>query len=72
LQPPPRRPAPTRSLAPHVSAAPQDIAKPADYPGIQHLHFKYGPIKISPGQNTIEAYFGRIHPFMRGSFRVIK
>jgi plastocyanin len=39
----------------HVSAAPQDIAKPADYPGIQHLHFKYGPIKISPGQNTIEA-----------------
>src|SRR5215212_4795471 len=55
----------------HVSAAPQDIAKPADYPGIQHLHFKYGPIKISPGQNTIEAYFGRIHPFMRGSFRVI-
>jgi hypothetical protein len=36
----------------HVSAT--DIAKPADYPGIQHLHFKYGPIDIAPGQNNIE------------------
>jgi hypothetical protein len=37
----------------HISAAPQDLAKPADYPGIQHLHFKYGPINIAPGQNNI-------------------
>jgi plastocyanin len=26
---------------------------PADQPGEQHLHFKYGPIKIQPGQNNI-------------------
>jgi plastocyanin len=38
----------------HISAAPQDIQKAADYPGIQHLHYKYGPVDISPGQNTIE------------------
>src|SRR3954464_1119243 len=25
----------------------------ADYPGIQHLTYCYGPITISPGQNTI-------------------
>jgi plastocyanin len=24
------------------------------YPGIQHLHFKFGPLAIAPGQNTIE------------------
>ena len=39
----------------HISAAPQNIQQAADYPGIQHLHYKYGPINISPGQNTIEA-----------------
>jgi hypothetical protein len=50
----------------HVSAAPQDIAKPADYPGIQHLHFKYGPIKISPGQNTIEARRNTERPSVPG------
>src|SRR4051794_23050223 len=38
----------------HISAAPADLAKPADYPDVQHLHFKYGPIDITPGQNTIE------------------
>jgi plastocyanin len=37
----------------HVSAT--DLVKPADYPGIQHLHFEYGPIDIAPGQNSIEA-----------------
>ena len=37
----------------HISAT--QIQQPADYPGIQHLHFRYGPIAIAPGQNTIEA-----------------
>src|SRR5205809_8041722 len=25
----------------------------ASYPGEQHLHFKFGPIHINPGQNTV-------------------
>jgi len=29
-----------------------DIAS-VDYPGLQHLHYRYGPISITPGQNTI-------------------
>jgi plastocyanin len=37
----------------HISAT--QIAPAADYPGMQHLSYLYGPIKISPGQNTIEA-----------------
>jgi plastocyanin len=30
-------------------------APAANYPGIQHLHYEYGPIPIEPGQNTIDA-----------------
>jgi hypothetical protein len=33
-------------------AADQTVA-PVGYPGIQHLHYRYGPITITPGQNTI-------------------
>src|SRR4051812_666393 len=50
----------------HISAAPQDIQKAADYPGIQHLHFKYGPIDITPGQNTIEAHVNNVKPSVPG------
>jgi plastocyanin len=50
----------------HISAAPQDIQQPADYPGIQHLHFKYGPIDIAPGQNTIEAAVNNQRPQVPG------
>ncbi|HEU4976486.1 MAG TPA: hypothetical protein VFT50_15440 [Baekduia sp.] len=37
----------------HVGAL--DIAPSASYPGMQHLHYEFGPIRISPGQNSIEA-----------------
>ncbi len=50
----------------HISAAPQNLAQAADYPGIQHLHFKYGPISIAPGQNTIEAHVNNIKPQVPG------
>jgi len=33
-------------------AADATVAK-VEYPGVQHLHYKYGPIQITPGQNTI-------------------
>src|SRR5205807_2261113 len=50
----------------HISAAPQDIQKPATYPGIEHLHFKYGPIAIAPGQNTIELRLNENKPQVPG------
>jgi hypothetical protein len=50
----------------HVSADPQTFQKAADYPGIQHLHYKYGPIDISPGQNTIEARVNQLKPDVPG------
>ncbi|HYZ27759.1 MAG TPA: hypothetical protein VE570_01790 [Thermoleophilaceae bacterium] len=49
-----------------ISAAPEDIAQPADYPGIQHLHYRYGPIDISPGQNTIEFKGNELKPAVPG------
>src|SRR2546423_12053216 len=30
------------------------FATAATYPGLQHLHYEYGPIDIVPGQNTID------------------
>ena len=31
-----------------------------DRPGVQHLHFAYGPIKILPGQNNIDLSGGNV------------
>jgi plastocyanin len=48
-----------------------------DQPGVQHLHFKYGPIQVQPGQNNItfsqgevpkpaeDGYIVGIHPNLR-------
>jgi plastocyanin len=43
----------------HISAAPQDIQKAADYPGIQHLHYKYGPIEMKP---AVPGYITKFAP----------
>jgi plastocyanin len=50
----------------HISAAPGAIQQPADYPGIQHLHYRYGPIDIAPGQNTIEFAGNNLKPQVPG------
>jgi plastocyanin len=50
----------------HISAAPADIQKPADYPGMQHLHYRIGPIDIAPGQNTIEVTANKEWPDVPG------
>jgi len=38
----------------------------AQYPGMQRLTYLYGPIKISPGQNTIEAQANTLKPAVPG------
>jgi plastocyanin len=46
--------------------------KPVSYPGLQHLHYEYGPIAIVPGQNTIEIRPNKLKPQVPGyitSFR---
>ena len=39
---------------PGAKVSTQQFAQPATYPGIQHLHYEFGPINIVPGQNTID------------------
>jgi hypothetical protein len=49
-----------------ISAKKSRMVKHVDYPDTQHLHFEYGPIKILPGQNNIEARLNRIKPQVPG------
>ena len=37
-----------------------------EYEGLQKLHYKYGPIKITPGQNTIEFEPNKLKPQVPG------
>src|SRR5690242_10500102 len=39
---------------PGAKISTQHYAQAATYPGLQHLHYEYGPINIVPGQNTID------------------
>jgi plastocyanin len=48
----------------HVSA--KDYVPAANYDGIQHLHYEYGPVPISPGQNTIEVAPNKLKPDVPG------
>src|SRR3954451_14878142 len=60
--------------APAASAKPLPGAKisakqyspSADYPGLQHLHYEYGPIDIVPGQNTIDFGINGLKPDVPG------
>jgi plastocyanin len=48
----------------HISAT-QTVAE-ASYPGMQKITYLYGPVKISPGQNTIEAQPNDLKPKVPG------
>jgi plastocyanin len=37
-----------------AKALAQDIYPAADYPGLQHRHYSYGPVHLTPGQNLIQ------------------
>jgi len=52
------------AVTPAVAAA-QDIPS-VEYPGLQHLQYKYGPIDITPGQNTIEFKANNLKPDVPG------
>src|SRR3954468_3367561 len=60
-------------LVPSAARAADAVVASVDYQGIQHLHYRYGPIAITPGQNTIlyrptaqkpavAGYITRFHP----------
>jgi plastocyanin len=49
-----------------ISSKPSAMIQRVDYPDVQHLHFEYGPIPITPGQNNIEANINRNKPTVPG------
>jgi hypothetical protein len=48
----------------HISQT--DVLASVEYPGVQHLRYRYGPIAIEPGQNSIEAGFDLPKPDVPG------
>src|SRR3954467_8940142 len=51
---------------PGAKVSTQQFAQPATYPGIQHLHYEFGPIDIVPGQNTIDFRGNKLKPSVPG------
>lgn len=49
-----------------ASAGAARYAQPVDYPGLQHLTYKFGPIDVAPGQNTIEIHANDLKPKVPG------
>jgi plastocyanin len=51
---------------PGAKVSATQFSQPADYPGIQHLHYEFGPIDIVPGQNTIDFRLNNLKPSVPG------
>jgi plastocyanin len=51
---------------PGASLSTTQLSPSAAYPGLQHLHYEYGPVPITPGQNTIELGVNDLKPDVPG------
>jgi hypothetical protein len=49
-----------------VGATAQTTVEPGPKPGVQRIHYKFGPVKIAPGQNTIEFEGNELKPEVPG------
>jgi plastocyanin len=54
------------AVAPTAARAATKTIAEVDYPGIEHLHYKFGPIAITPGQNTIDFAANSLKPDVPG------
>jgi plastocyanin len=59
-------------LLPASAGAATEYAQPVDYPGLQHLTYKFGPIDVTPGQNTIEIKNNTLRPDVPGYITAFK
>src|SRR3954454_14627174 len=53
-------------IAVPAAQAADAVVAPVDYTGVQHMHYRYGPIHITPGQNTILYKPTRLKPKVPG------
>ena len=51
---------------PGANVSAHKFATAATYPGVQHLHYEFGPIDIVPGQNTIDFRPNNLKPSVPG------
>jgi plastocyanin len=57
--------APAHAL-PGARVSSTDLLPAASYAGMQHLHYEFGPLKINPGQNAIDAAVTDLKPSVPG------
>ncbi|MEA2124206.1 MAG: hypothetical protein QOI80_988 [Solirubrobacteraceae bacterium] len=57
--------APAQAL-PGARISSTDYLPAADYPGLQHQHYEFGPVKINPGQNAIDIDVNQLKPAVPG------
>jgi len=59
--------APASAMAlPGAKVSSTKLVQQVNYPETQHLHYEYGPIDITPGQNNIEAHINNAKPKVPG------
>jgi hypothetical protein len=60
--------APARATAalPGAGVSATRLVPAATYPGIQHLHYEFGPVRINPGQNAIQFALNDLKPPVPG------
>src|SRR2546423_6365164 len=51
---------------PGANVSARKFSPSATYPGLQHLHYEFGPIDIVPGQNTIDFGLNSLKPKVPG------
>jgi hypothetical protein len=51
---------------PGANISADQLVPAASYPGMQHLHFEFGPIRIDPGQNAIQFGLDDLKPKVPG------
>ena len=54
------------SALPGARVSATRLVPAATYPGIQHLHYRFGPVRIHPGQNSIDIGLNRLEPSVPG------
>src|SRR5918911_197066 len=59
-------PASAAERLPGAGISATKLVPAASYPGMQHLHYEFGPIRINPGQNAIELALNDLEPSVPG------
>lgn len=58
--------APAGAALPGAKVSAKRFVPSATYPGLQHLHYEFGPVAIHPGQNTIDIAVNDLKPKVPG------